>query len=57
MYVFLLFILDLIYVFAFESRFRAAVRKRHMCFMAHLLSPLDICLFARNGERILGLQI
>lgn len=56
MYVFLSFFLGLIYVITLESRFRAAVRKQHMCFIAHLLSPLDICLFARMGERILRLQ-
>ena len=59
MYVFLSFCLGLIYVIAVESRFRArrAVREPHMYFIARLLSPLDICLFARGEKRILGFQI
>lgn len=56
MYVFLSFSLGLIYTMTLQSRFRAVVGEPHMCFIAHLLSPLDNCLFARIGKRILRLQ-
>lgn len=49
MYVFLSFSLSLIYVITLEKPTvprRNSIRERHMCIMVHLLSPLDICLFA-----------